>query len=356
MTVKSTYTPQSFELYQQLQPQTAYTYKLIQLPPELLSCIEAKSPLNIKSSRLKNDLTLVSQDKTWKLRQMDQTDTVLLMDCNVVPGSLVGLTNLPYEYELVSTKILIDVSKIPVYKGESSLSTMSTDIVTCSLSKLIDDTPISTEEFYKEWYEVGGCEINGCCFVIDDSLVTKFLHTFLTVVISSKIDYKSGILDLEKFSALLEPHGFIAEVSNTLFHKFCRLNSDHKYTIHNDKIAKWFGIQTLKSARSFDIDDFNLQWKNQFPNFYNVPLDVKMLRGHLYKTAGSSRISYLSESSLSSDIVQRIRELFKLASEWEIDDIAPYVQKFMINKKLETGLLKYAKVRKVGKSKIVCPR
>lgn len=345
-------TNSSYNLYQQLQPPQSHTYKVIQLTPQILASMLQLKPLYIKSSASKKDLTLVSDTQTWRLRQMDQTNTVLLMDTLAVDGSLVGIDTLPYEYETQPLDLAIDITTLPIYSQDSN-TTQNSKITT--INQLLEDTPVSEHEFYNQWYNLGGCEVDGVCYILDDATISKFLQTFLAIVITKKIDYKSQSIDISEFVAQLEDHGFHASIINSLTHRFCsQVDGDGDTRIDNEKIARWFGIQTLKSSRSFAVSDFYIQWKTMFPAFYSVPIDIGMLRGNFSRTG--DRISYLNSQTLSTDIVLRIKELFKVNGEWELEDIGPYVEKFLPNKKLESALLKYAKVRKVGKRKIVCPR
>lgn len=335
----------SVNLYQQLKPSDNYRYKLIQLSPELIECMENNVELTIKSPLNKDDLTLVSDTKTWKIRQMDQTNTVLLMDNTQAENTMVGISSLPYEYELNPYKYSINTSILPVYKEDV------VDGVTFTLEQLIQNTPISKTEFLREWHEIGGCEVEGVCYILPSGTVTKLLDKLLTVMIAEKTDYTKDSINRGKLIDKLKSHEYPEDAINTVVNKFWVGEKDVK--VDNQRVAKWYGIQTLKVSRPMEAKQFYIEWKSQFPNFYHIPLNLDDLRGHFYKK--SNLIGYLNEASLSKDISTRIKELFKLSSEWDINDIYPYIS-CLTTRKVESVLLKYSKIKKIGSRKVVCPR
>ena len=71
-----------YSVYQQLNEDTnatKYTYKLLQLPSKILNQLESKSTnLYIKSDI--NSLALCTDSETFKLRQMNHSNTVLLLN------------------------------------------------------------------------------------------------------------------------------------------------------------------------------------------------------------------------------------------------------------------------------------
>lgn len=336
----------SINLYQQSSPSDNYRYKLIQLSPDILDCIENNTKLTIKSPLSKDDLALVSDSQTWKIRQMDQTNTVLLMDNTQSENAMVGIASLPYEYELKPHKYSINTAILPVYNQSSDPPNS-----TVSLLQLIQNTPVSRAEFFEQWHELGGCEVNGTCYILPSDLISKILHSLLTVMIAEKIDYTKDSVPRAQLIEKLGPQMDPESVVNAVINKF--YNGEDLIKVNNQQVAKWYGIQTLKQTRPMDSKQFYIEWKSRFPNFYHIPLDLDILRGHFYRKSG--QIAYLNQDSLSNEISARIKELFKLSSEWDLNDMVPFIT-CLTSRKVESVLLKYSKIKRIGTRKVVCPR
>lgn len=348
------------DLYQQLQPHKDHTYKLIQLTPELLKSMNNNAELTLKSGPDKSTLNLVSNDKTWKLRQMNHTNSALLMD-RQESDKLVGKINLLYEYELTEAQVSIDTDNLPIYHGKSSLDLMIDEYtVNYSLDELIDNTPISINQFMRLWYDLGGCEINQTCYLLSHQIIKCFLDNFLTMIIRDKLDYKLGQYNIDINSVAKRIQTTNPDISNevvvSLIHKFCDQSSESSnlFMINNDKVATWLGIEALKDHPFSDTKTFYLEWKNQFPPFYSIPINLTSLLGHYYRV--NETITYLDESLLSNDLSSRLKQLFKLSGSWDLNELSPFITKFIVNKKVESVLLKYAKVKRSGNRKTVFPK
>lgn len=339
-------------VYQHLQPNVT-TYKLLQLPPDLLEAMNLQDPIQIKSSRDESDLVMVSPDKTWRLRQMNQTNSVLLMDETTHPGSLVGKANLPYQYEVLVIEGSINTTDIPVFSGQSPSGELY------SVDDLLNDSAISKNQFYSQWYNLGGCEIDGRACILSPDFIKEIVDLFLTLVITEQIDYKSDSFNIEESIIVPKLNDIDSRVTGnivtTILHKFCDFDiKTSKFRVNNDKVAMFYGILALKSLhKPIETKEFYLIWKNLLPNFYNIPINLDLLKGWYYKSNG---LRYLDSGELSNDLGTRIKELFSCSGQWELEDMEPYLKKFVVNKKVENVLLKYGKVKKVGNKKIVVPR
>lgn len=347
------------DLYQQLDPHKDHTYKLIQLTPELLESMNNNVELTLKSSPDRACLNLVSDENTWRLRQMNHTNSALLMG-KQDSHKLVGKLNLLYEYELTNSEISIDIQQLPVYHNKADLEMIGEDKLNYSLDELVDNTPISIKQFMKIWYELGGCEINQTCYILSPQVIKSFLDSFLTIIIRDKIDYKNDLYNVNSkdvTNKLLATNPLLTnEIIGSLIHKFCDQSPDesHLFRVSNEKVAKWLGIETLKLHPFIEVKSFYLEWKNQFPPFYSIPINLSSLLGHYYKV--NDTIAYLDELELSNDLNNRLKQLFKLSPTWDLTELSPFVSKFVVNKKVESVLLKYAKVKRVGARKTVSPK
>lgn len=372
----------TFSTYQEIKSPNDYTYKLLQLTPDILEHIKTneEGELRLKSpSTLKNHIVLVTDDKTWKMRQMNHSNSVILLNNmninklnktieHIIPveetaNKLLGVANLAYEYELTRTPGYIDIGKLPIYNGHFE---EATDIESClSVNALLNDSPISREEFYCQWYNLCGCEIEGKAVILSESFVTECLQLLIPILIMKNIDYKSDSFNINIHEISNEMHlqnkQCTPEVACTILHKFASADKEGiNFRLNNLAVTKWFGIQTFMKTKAKPISpkDFLLNWKSSFPPFYNVPIDLVQMRGYFCRPV-NDQLQFLNPASLtSSDLSTRVKELFQIGKEWEYDEFMPFISDHIPKgKKPESILLKYAKKKRIGKNRfVVCPR
>lgn len=372
---------QSYSTYQEIKSPGDHTYKLLQLTPDLLEYLKdnedneliIKSPTNVK-----NHIVLCTNNKTWKLRQMNHSNSVILLNDmkinkldktiqHITPPQedshkLLGIANLSYEYELNRTAGDIDITNLPIFGGTEVNDEMSYNK---SVVGLLTDSPISKDEFYREWYSLCGCEIEGKAVILSKEFTTDGLQLLIPILITRDIDYRGDAynINLDEISKLMHEQNklYTKSVTNTILNKFCiKENSSINFKLDNLAVAKWFGIQTLfdTNAKLISPKDLLLKWKSSFPPFYNIPIDLSQLRGY-YCRPTEDRIQFLNPSTLTpGDMNMRVKELFKLVKEWDYEEFLPYIQEFIPkNKKPESIILKYAKKKRVNRNKsIICPR
>lgn len=376
----------SYSVYQQLSYSKDHTYKLLQLPAELFSYIkdQENGELVIKSTPPDTDkneksLVLCTENTTWRLRQMNHSNTVLLLDnmnvnklgksvLSVIPtyevsphNNLVGFAKCSYEYELNATDGFIDVSRLPVYSGDSiSDDTLNLNSTLTTLDQLLQDSPISNQQFYRNWYELAGCEINGFVHILSQNFITQTLYTLITILISNEFNYNDdhGQIDDVCKMALQQDPKLNSSIVSTILHKFSDVN-ENSFKLNNSKIAKWFGTQELANTNRTLVSskDFLLNWKACLPDFYNVSLDVHDLRG-TYCSPMEGKIQYINKSDLSQNLSMRFAQLFLLDKLWVLEDFVPFISEFVPpGKKVDSIILKHGKKKALGKGKyVVCPR
>lgn len=374
-------TSKPYSVYHQISSSDCYSYKLLQLTPDLLEYIKdpASDELVIKASRDDhNHLVLCTDDRTWKLRQMNHSNTVLLLNDmgvnkfeksmeakdNYLSDKLVGFASLNYEYEPTRTKGYININRLPIYDGsDSSVDSIE---VRGTVMDLCENSPISANEFFQEWYNLCGSEVDGRAVILARNFVTDALKTLITILIAQKIDYKNEDvynINLYEMIKLMqnENEKYTQEVTRTILNKFGESESNNNlFRLKGSDVSKWLGLQTLHETSLEVIPDkeFLLKWKSSFPAFYNVSIDINQLRGYFCRPI-PGRLQYLNPTTLNnSDMHSTVKELFQIVKEWDFDDFFPFIEKYIPpGKKAESIILKYAKRKKVGKNKFtVSPR
>ncbi|EGW30202.1 uncharacterized protein SPAPADRAFT_158781 [Spathaspora passalidarum NRRL Y-27907] len=348
-----------YQLYQQINKDDKHTYKLLQLPPDLLTHLSTSSDseLLIKSDADASSVVICNNDTTWKLRQMNHSNTVVLLDnlnikhrdtsLSETTNVLIGGDMCSYEYELTSTKGVINVDKIPVYDGDELQESITLD-------ELSYDSLCSKNEFVNNWYELGGCEIMGKAYLLSPRLITEILYVIITYLISRKINYNNSF-NLQDIKVVDE--NINESMVFSVLHKFGQV-ADNEVTLQNDKIAKWFGvIELAKSDDLINANDFLINWKGSLPPFYNVSLDIADLRGY-YSSPILNKMRYVNPKLLSTNLSTRFSQLFEIDNNWDYDLFVPLIEEFVPKgKKIDTLIIKYARKKKITKNKFtVCPR
>lgn len=372
----------TYDVYQEILSPNDYVYKLVQLNPEILQHIgqDDESKLLIKSPLdEKSHIVLCTNDKTWKIRQMNHSNNVLLLNDMTINGfekdvkhvvasetehrnKLLGIANLSYEYELTKTKGYVNVTDVPIYDGTDESLKLGRKVV---IKEILLDSPISEVEFGREWFKLGGIEIQGQAAIMKRNFVTSAIETLITLLISQRIDCTGGSFNIElnKMSELMlhQNKAYCLLVTQTLLHMFGDKDErSQMFRLKNDEIARWFGIETLRNygGESMAIKDFLIKWKASFPEFYNVPIDLDFIIGFYYRPFADT-ISFLDSSALTDDdLTQRVKELFKICKEWKFNEFFPFVQCYIPKgKKPETFITKFAKKKRTGKNTFsVTPR
>lgn len=355
----------SFHLYKPIYTPLDHVYKLVQLPPELLSYIKTSpnEPLQFKSPlSSKTLLVLCTKDTTYTVRQSNHSNTQLLLTDMAInkyklrlePFSgpdplprLLGLGQSSYIYELTEAEGNIDPSGVPEYDGTSSEGSKT-------LQQVIEDSPIDAAAFLPQWHALRGSEVDKKAVFLAPKFVTDAVYTLISIVIAEKLLlFKPEDVEA-KFAQ--QNSRYTRPILDTLCGMFCS-QENGLFVMDNSKVARWFGIETLKATPGTLTDKkLLLQWKLSLPPFFNAPLDLKVLQGSYFRPSPNV-VQYVDKSKLHGEIHSRIKEMFVMVKEWDYEEFLPFVEEFIPStKKPESVILKYARRKRVGKKFVVCPR
>ncbi|AQZ15393.1 DCC1 (YCL016C) [Zygosaccharomyces parabailii] len=369
----------STNLYSQLP--TDSSYKLLQLSPELLEVLTCPtSTLKFKAADSSNsDVVLCSKEKTWLLRQRNHSNTVMLMR-EFVPDeeakldttfglpqpttSFVGFARTTFEYETRRTKGRINLDAVPIHNGSLRFS-QDINVPLKSLHELLAASPSSERECMEQWAQVGGCLFQGRPCILSADFLSKALHVTLMSVMAESLDLSCMRLE-ETCEAVnkdmdQESNPYTKDIVRTVLEKYGQRLLDQKdcWKLDQKRVAKWYGIRALRkyaSGTSLPSAEFLIKWKSTFPPYAPFDIDLEMLRGWYFRPMGSN-LQYLSRDVLPTDVKERFQMLFKLQSQWEMDDIVPFVEELNLKGlKIDVFLMKYARKRRIGKKSIICSR
>lgn len=361
-----------------------HSYKLVQLAPDLLKTIKesksTRSPLQFKSlNEDTSDVVICSDSKTWLVKQKNHSNTVLLMkefipeeepSVEDVPSfglplpnkSLVTFAKTEFEFETRDVEGQLNLDLLSVYNGEIDFPQYPDKMKIKTFQNLLDNSPCSKLECENKWHELGGSIVNGYVCILSQAFMSKALNITLTSLMGESLNLEK--LDLEEsFMAVHKDtdgdfNPYTKSVVETILNKFGYYEREsNTWKLNMATIAKWYGIEALKKyvgRISMPVDEFFIKWKAMFPPYFPCDLDIDMLRGYHYKPSGTN-IQYISKDIMSTDPKERFKDLFKLQSQWDLDDIAPFVVDLNTKGlKIDNFIMKYARRRKIpGKKTII---
>ncbi len=348
-----------------------YKLHLVTLNNDILSAIEdGKDKLYLKaSSSTEGYPVIVTDSRTFKIRQQNQSNCLMLMNTDKINGKDAGVSFDDFKSKLILEDVKPDVDMtglITIRTIEQLRNTVdhSDDGEGYTLKDLFANSRASKAEFEDIISRQQIFEFRGCCYIAGDALVTTCIGKIVEKLIKQVVEsgHELDIMEeLNKFKycearkcvlggEILEKHP--KELIELCLRKFFGQDG-----INDDLIVRQFGLEVLRKHKTLKLDDFMIELKLRLPFNYTPQIKLNQALGGCYYTFGDDKlIAYLDDSMLSEDPVRRFEQLFSLKPQWEVTEIEPFIDS--INKKgtkPEKFLLKFCKVKRVGKKHYAMP-
>jgi sister chromatid cohesion protein DCC1 len=334
-------------------------YRLLELSPRLLKAVETNSHLQIKSSHNSGDVTLCTESKTFKLRQINQSNTLLIVNGEEVEDNAVTAFGTASSF-LEGQEIIgsIDLTTVPVYRGDGEITKTESSIEE-TVESLRSRSPASNEEFEALWTQNIGVEVKGVACLLDNQMTSTILTDILLTAVSKKMSLNNVDRDLIVSQSSIEEDRPVIE---QVFRRFTSLGHDETtiaYMFEAKAISHWYGLQVLREnakSTNLNIMEFLDRWKQAIPVNLGVELNIDDLVGH-YVVPNPDTIRYFTSSILSDKPKTRFHQLFTIKSSWDFEEIVPFIEDIR-NKsvKMESFIMKFARKKTVGKKVIVTAR
>lgn len=341
-------------------PQSDYDLQLVTLNDDILSVIKSgKGNLCIKAAATNQGYPVICTDsKTYKLRQQNQSNSVMLITVDDDGHRALSFDQLPSRLILEPIPAEIITSKL------HRITSLSQPLQPThySLAQLFEDSTASKEEFDTLLAQRQVCEIDGSCYVVDDAVLTQCLDKMLDSLIKHLIESGFEIEIMDKLTDI-----DVSQTKQTVWQgtglpepliDLCASKFIDEGKLNHNLVVAQFGIEMLKESKQLKMDDFLINLKLKLPFNYTPDIDIhESMVGYFYTYNEGAMISYLDESLLSEEPAERFQQLFALKSQWPVHEINPFVAS--INHrgtKPEKFLLKYCKVRKQGTGHVATAR
>jgi len=323
--------------------------KCIEIEPEMLDDLH-NGKLEIRGN-LDDETILVSSSKSYKIRQADSSNTILLASTDNADGggneSIFSAISCVYELTLQPPKLnaLHNVLYQRAYhhinqeeeEKEKKKLDLSMDglrlLVQCSDGELIDAlTQIDAIQIGKEWR------------VLHAECLCACLEEILFCIIEKQIDFKQF-----KLADIVVPDLYPQQIIHHCVKIHCsdrRADDAGNWSLDTSKVCVFWAKRLLKqNGDKMKETEFMRKWNEGLP--YGMEPNMAMLSGHCI--ALQDFLTIFEESKLSLDAKQRFKALFERKSEWTMDQIVPYLRGLMheSGQTAEKLLLRHARMVRI---------
>ncbi|EMR09226.1 hypothetical protein PNEG_02562 [Pneumocystis murina B123] len=326
---------------------------LMEIPEDIYEFLMAKKTgyLTLKSGYDRNNTVLCTSSKTYLLRNVTQTNSLLLFQKENDGFSL--LKDAKSYLEIVSTPVRINLNHLAyVYDGYNLDVPDSTQLYTHFQVKR--RIPASDEEIENAFVHSMCLFINGYLRQLSFDYAFHILQLILAYVQEEDIP-----LDALKFDSLMLNIGSDEreDVVELVLRRFSKSKTE-PYAIDGRSIAQWIGIHLLSRHKSAPIssEKFIEKWKSTIPEPFAVHVELSLLEGQ-YLVIEPSTIQYFPEDTLPMDPAMRFRELFLIRPKWNLSDILPYIRGLATDEtKVDALLRKFTRKQTLSQQTIVTTR
>ena len=327
----------------------AREYRLLELPPELDEAITKglDAPLTIHG-RLVDDAALATQDATYAVRQMSQTNSLLL--CGPAPRE--GNIELDMHHnatdilELVPMPARLD--RLPELLADSEYAGEHAD----SLLRARKYTPREVRSVVQASAREFDAGLRENHVVLLDGYLRRvspdFCYDQLRVVVNQLdvLACEPERVPSEPVLRALEHAGARKEVARTLLEWFGTMHDGH-VALDTKRIAQFLGVALLRHTRRKPLCEFLEEWRALL-GAISADAHVPLLEGYCllhpppasFATANvhspdqeataasllaSLSIEYVPHTAFSPIAAKRFQELFTLRQQWISEELRPFI-------------------------------
>jgi sister chromatid cohesion protein DCC1 len=188
-------------------------YRLLELTPEMVEQLK-QHKLTFKAPAFSSDLVLCTESKTYKVRQVNQTNTLLLTD-NSQQNSLTAFGSVESIFQLEDTDPILDLDGVPRYAG----GVLSESAKTESLVELRSRCAMSDTQFDREWRANCGAQINNVACIIDSNTIHSTLSDILISSVAARLDL-NGLKTAEVYNEMDTNDDVPIEIVDSVLKRF----------------------------------------------------------------------------------------------------------------------------------------
>lgn len=380
------------------------SYLLLELPPALLNPIKAQlaDPSNQNQNqlelrgRLEDDLVLTTKDKTYSLRTIQNSNSVMI--CTTVPD--------PNHHHLPSLEVLqtvnetievYDVTSFPgtrldrikellqpwAYRGEDEeekrmvhIKETNNSLEPVTFDTLSNETRASDEEIRQYLSVLNVVELKDSLRILNLGYLAEILKEIIdsSLELGFKLDEPFMIEPLVEIvsvkmnihtTVLLQVMSWYDTRQSSTTEKLQPFSLDSKATISFDihKIVTVIGLSLLlsikptkvepmnprcnKTIQTTPIESFLKDWKTRVGETYAEQYcSIPSLKTHTIISSDQKNLIIIPIENLSSEPKTRMSQLFEIRHKWKLDELESFVKPITgggVKKQMDELVLKFCR-------------
>ncbi|EPQ57498.1 hypothetical protein GLOTRDRAFT_39106 [Gloeophyllum trabeum ATCC 11539] len=362
----------------------AGTFKLLELPPDLLKLVEAyiegNASLNLSvKGGAEEDAVLCTDEKTYTMRSVVLSNSVLVLTPAPEAGEGMGdkvviqdelhdiielVPSLPKLHKLKG--ILRGLEYDEGYEDEEMMDEDeefdNTQTGTFSYADAMH-LQASEGELRRGLRDMRILDIGGRLRPIAPSYLNTILELILNHLVSHSLHHDAVPVD-ELSAAMKDEHEVDRQVTTQVLLWFGTVK-DGKWEMNAEEVIKQIGLGILRPHKDAPIaeQEFLEKWKSAVGDTFESYISLKLLEvctsartshsGNYLSSMSRDTfpavlaLTYFPSSSLPTDPAARFTDLFLTRPKWKAEDIAPYLADVAVDsKERDKLLLKYARATK----------
>uniref|UniRef100_A0A0K0EQM5 Sister chromatid cohesion protein DCC1 n=1 Tax=Strongyloides stercoralis TaxID=6248 RepID=A0A0K0EQM5_STRER len=346
-------------------------YRLMEVDNTLLDYFTNPNTELVFRGNFKDDLTLCTNEKTFKVKENHTSKTYLLFpeikfvdffdenNCKTLhktisQGVLRSILTLE-EQKVCNTKVIEEYFKNSQLQSFFSNNEISLQNKIITIHDLLNDIQLSEKELIYCFNKLPIVSENGMYYWISDDYQNEFFNTLINAFDDSKFEELS--IESLSFSLLREafPERVKDGVIEWFLKCFCQLDEENplKYCLLKDKFILCCVKYLIKKVNIIKMSEFTKIVDESLP--VGLEFDKKKhLKGLgvIHTSITGDTLQFIDVNTLSNDIKSRMKQLFAYSKQWECDDIYPFLLDICGDiKSCDEALIKYCRSVKNGGSR-----
>ena len=309
-------------------------YKLVAVDEELLKAVSDGESICLKGSAGKNDAILCSAKKTYHMKKVETSNTVLLADPN---DAIVCRSTYSYELKRIDPKFdyLKEILLRSEYRGYEEELESPIDKAVLYTRKDLDETILSSpEELSTMLKEMGAIEIDGYIRLCSFKAVISVHRAIIDTIIEkdwniNEIDRSKCLLEIPDIDIVLLDHALsrlgIKNENGTWALRSNEVARVVAHTIFLDSSSVSIAASSSQLSERLPCDDFMALWASRTPGL-DVPSE-EALGGIALRIDGY--YNYFPVEKMSGEIDTRFQQLFDFKKKYTLEEIQPYIRDFV---------------------------
>ncbi|KAG0142225.1 hypothetical protein CROQUDRAFT_50634 [Cronartium quercuum f. sp. fusiforme G11] len=366
------------------------SYLLLELPPDLLKPIKdhllqndhgtALCPMELRG-RLDDELVLTTSDKTYSLRTVQNSNSVMV--CGTTPELGTGRVSLEVLKTVNETIEIVDVTALPgsrlervaellrhsIYRGEEEEKRRAAEGGSAvTFEQLSSETRASDAEIRSELVRLNVVEYASGLRMVSRAYLAEILGGVLGAIIELGFEPHeplalSGLVELVCVQKNVHPPVLSQILGWYVSGLETPLDLEQSVTLDIGRIVTAVGLSLLlcirptklepmnprctKLVQTVPVESFLISWKARVGNAYGDQYcSIDSLNTHSILSVDQKHLTVVSVDTLSSEPKTRMSQLFEIRGRWRMDELERFVRPLTaggVKKKWDELMLKYCR-------------